>query len=226
MSENIIPISFETTFQQQCHLAEDINGSVRQPDFAKLLKTRHLIGLLKSHSGKVSQSEHNVFTAYKLHQEGALGVFVLKSADSFVGMATVDPCPKLRKQKIGLTPKFAKGPLSTPVLVNGPEITAWINPLLDPFSSRHLASAYRELSQPDGIAKKQFEKYLYTQPGVTEPIQAWTIEPQDTPPWIHHAIQKAGFSHDPNKTGLYDDGQSRRYSPPPSRLYISTPPLY
>lgn len=225
MSENIIPISLETTYLQQCLLAENINESVQQPDFAKLLKTRHLIGLLKSHSGKVSQSEQNVFTAYKLHQEGALGVFVLKSADIFVGMATVDPSPKLRKQKIGLMPKFVKEPLSTLVSVNGPEIKAWINPALDSLSEQHLASAYRELSQPNGIAKKQFEKYLYAQPGVTEPIQAWTIEPQDTPPWIHHAIQKAGFNHDPTRTGLYDDGESRRHSPPPSRLYIAASSL-
>lgn len=225
MSEKTIPISHITDFDKQCLLAGSINRSVREPNFNETLRKRHLLGVIGRHTGKLTKSELSVFEAYKAHNSGIIGVFTLESAGVFVGMATVDPKPTLRKQRFNLPPKFAYGPLSSEVPFNGPEITAWIDPSKYLLAEGHLSRVYAQLKDPNGLAERQFDIFNVLHPELTGPVQAWTIEPLDAPSWIHRAIKRAGFNHSPTNTGIYDDGESRRHSPPPSRLYIAAPPL-
>lgn len=199
---------------------------VRQPVVANQLRDRNLRRVLRHHSGTEKESMNEVFKAYKLHQDKVLGVFVLKVADAVIGMATVDPTPILKKLRFEIPPRFAKGLLAEPVEMNGPQVTAWINPTTVPDATQSLSAVYRQLKDANGPAKTQFDIYRNSHTEITaDLIQAWTVEPFDSASWVHSAIKSAGYINCRADVGYFDDGVSGRHSPPSSRLYIAATPL-
>lgn len=222
MALEIIPLGNIVENGELTRIALTINSLVNKEQTRQFLQSRHLLGVIARHEGRVSNSEQAVSSARRLHTSGKLGVYVLKQEARYVGMATVDPSPVLRKQIIAVPPKFAFGPLSRAIELPGPEVSAWVAPGHGPAGLNNLTQAYRELSVPNGIAKKQFEQFADTQPDANdEGMSAWTIEPYDAPQWVHTAIRRSGFDTDARHAGLHDDGESKKYAPPMSRLYIA-----
>lgn len=221
MALEVIPIGKIVENGELTRIAMTVNTNIRKERTQQLLHSRHLLGVVRRHEGRLSNSEQAVSAARRLHTTGKLGVYVLREQATYVGMATVDPEPVLRKQIIAIPPKFARGPLSHGVELPGPEVTAWVSPGHGPSGLNNLTEAYKALRTPYGIAGDMYARFANENNSAPIDVHAWTIEPLDAPQWIHTAIRSAGFVPEGSKPGYYDDGESKRYAPPMSRLYIA-----
>ncbi len=192
---------------------------IHQDGTQNLLRQRHMLAMLARHGSKVEQSLRTIDKEKGLHRSSQLGVFVLTGYDQQpVGMATVNPLAKLKRQRVQLPPYLAKGPLSYPIVTHGPKVSAWVAPIFGERGTEVLTAAYRLLSDPEGPAKHIFETYVALESlDIAPPPQAWTIEPLQSPDKIRRAIRMAGFQK--VDAGYYDDHSSARVSPPIAALY-------
>lgn len=222
MAFEVIPLGKIIENGELTRIALSLNTHLKNPATKGLLQTRHLLGTIRRHGGSVSGSEQAVTTARQLHTASKLGVYALKADSKYVGMATVDPYPVLRKQVTSIPPKYALGPLKQTIEVSGPELTAWVAPGHGPDGLKNLTEAYKVLRTPFGVAADMYAKYANENNSAPIDALAWTIEPQDAPQWIHSAIRHAGFINERQNIGCYDDGETKRYSPPISKLYTAS----
>jgi hypothetical protein len=217
----------------QNKLSMDLRELVLRQHVAEHLRERHLLGVLNRHGDTAKEgaqkSQSAVFTAYKMHNNRELGVFVLPGSDgNVIGLATVDPTPRLRKLMIpSLPPRLVPKRWQqdrTDVANAGPEVCAWVAPGEGLEGGKVLAKAYQLLMRPDGPAQKYYERHadLVGESGL-EAQKAWTIEPLASRSWVQSAIRASGIDKDPER-GYFDDGESLRVSPPVSFLYIASNP--
>lgn len=221
MPEIIVPMTQIQDTAKVAEFAREINALVKTPEMTHQLRTRHLLGVLARHSGDADSSFRHVSRARNAHYARELGVFALfGNNDVVLGMATVDPDARLRRQRLNMPPFIARGPAAYNIHTRGPEVAAWAVP--GAAGSRALAEAYKQLSSPEGPASALYELYAtdHNLKG-TEAVLAWTIEPLDTPPWVHKAIQAGGFER--QDRGHYDDFESRTSAPPMSAFYQVAP---
>ena len=234
MSEFITEINQLLGTPAQKKLGTDLRELALQQHVVEHLHKRHLLGVLKRHGDKSNKGEQKsqsaVFAAYKKHNNRELGVFVLSGYDgNTLGMATVDPTPRLRKQKVSVLPPWLVPKMwqedRSDVTNLGPEVCAWVAPGEGLEGGKVLTQAYKLLMQPNGPAQKFYEQHAKIH-GVSklDSVKAWTIEPLETQSWVHSAIRPSVQAEDPEKgyeKGYFDDGESVRVSPPTSLLYIA-----
>jgi hypothetical protein len=215
----------------QNKLSIGLRELVLRQHVAEHLRERHLLGVLNRHGDTskegAQKSQTAVFAAYKMHNNRELGVFVLPGSDgNVIGLATVDPAPRLRKLMIPilpprLVPKRWQQDRSD-VASSGPEVCAWVAPGEGLEGGKVLAKAYQLLMRPDGPAQKFYERHAdLTGESCFDTPKAWTIEPLASQSWVHSAIRSSGIDKDPER-GYFDDGESLRDSPPMSYLYIAS----
>jgi hypothetical protein len=220
MALELIPLGNIIGNGELTTIAIQLHDRISRSETKRLFQSRHLHGFIKRHGGDAKGPEQKITAARQLHTAGKLGVYVLKDSKQYIGMATVDPNPVLKKQVFSIPAKFARGPLSTDVDLPGPEVSAWVSPGHGPTGQNNLATAYEQLSDTDGIASTLHSKFI-EQHHFDEAIRPWTIEPHDAPQWVHTAIRRAGFLYEGQNAGYYYDAESPKQSPPMSRLYVA-----
>ncbi|MEO7364136.1 MAG: hypothetical protein ABIV43_01360 [Candidatus Saccharimonadales bacterium] len=200
-------------------VAYQLQAELSKQHVVEHLRQRHLLGVLARHGATQAISGKYIEKARALHVAGELGVFVLSDeTNAVVGMGTVDPSARLRRQRVQMLPWLARGPVAYDIALHGPQVTAWVAPSEGQMGRRILTAAYRELANPDGVAAKFHDKYQASSAGDDDArSRAWTIEPLDAADWVRASIRDAGFQR--LDTGYYDDGQSRRVEPPRATLY-------
>lgn len=218
MSLQIKPLGNIIHLGELTDVAIDINLRVNDPSSLELLRSRHMVKIRKQYEGRLKTAENSVHAARRLHTASVLGVYTLRFRDRYVGLATVDPQPKLHRQLISLPPRLARGPLNHGLSLPGPKVSVWVAPTHGLDGLNNLAAVYRQLKDPQGLARPFYDRFSAE---TDQPVRAWTIEPLDAPQWIHAAISQAGFQGGLSDVGHYDDGESRRHAPPVSRLYIA-----
>ncbi|MDB5176100.1 MAG: hypothetical protein JWM81_958 [Candidatus Saccharibacteria bacterium] len=208
--------------------AQQVRKLVRDPEVRDQLRGRNLLGVMR----RYAPSDDEAIARFRKARIGTArseyaAYTILDDADRIIGMATVLPDLKLKRQRfrlpsmpISLPPLLAKGPLVEQVPVTGPEVSAWTN---EQNGGEHLVDAYRQLLSPQGIADTVFATRRQKQtnrphrtPMVVE-SNAWTIEPLEAAKLFHIAIRSAGLEE--TGRGVYDDGESVRLFPP------ETPPV-
>lgn len=231
MSEHIIELNQFLGLPEQKKLGTDLRQLVLQQHVVEHLRQRHLLGVLNRHGDKSKDGEQKsqsaISAAYKKHNNHELGVFVLPDTDGkVIGLATVDPSPRLRKLTVPiLPPRFLPKMWQqdrSDVASHGPEVCAWVAPGEGLEGGKILAKAYQLLMRPDGPALKFYKQHAKLhQVASSDTQEAWTLEPLDTPRWVQSAIRSSGTNEDPER-GYFDDGESLRVTPPISYLYIAS----
>lgn len=232
MSKFITKINQFVDLPDQKQLGIDLHRLVIQQYVTEHLHKRHLLGVIARYGDKSKEGEKksqlSIFEAYKKHNKRELGVFVLSgSAGNTLGLATVDPAPRLRKLTgLVLPPRLVPKRWQqdrSDIARRGPEVCAWVAPGEGLEGGDVLNDAYKLLMQPDGPAQKFYQQHAKLNRGVTlEASQPWTIEPLQSSDWVHTAIRSSGVSTMPER-GYYDDGESQKISPPVSFLYVAPP---
>lgn len=217
----IQPLDHIIDIRKLADVAAMANRAVKNQAVRDHLRDRHLLSVVRAHQSSSRESETQIFNARRANRAGELGVYALSVASKYVGLATVNPKPQLIKQATGFRGQLLSRWLSKPVEYFGPEVTAWVDPSIDLQAPDTLENTYKILADETGIAHKEYEAYRALHACVVEPVQAWTIEPLDTPGWVHRAIKRAGYSNAAQDRGLYDNGESHHVGPPPSLLYIA-----
>ena len=235
MSKFVTEINQFLGTPEQKKLAKDLRAVVLEQQVTEHLLQRHLLGVLERHGDASAdgeqKSQSSIFAAYKKHNNRELGVFVLTGhAGNTLGLATVDPTPRLRKLTLPVVPprfvpkrwQHDKGSIASA----GPEVCAWVAPGEGLEGGTVLTEAYKLLMRPDGPAQKFYEQHAKLHPGASlSNSQPWTIEPLESRSWVHSAIRSSGVAAMPER-GYYDDGESLRVSPPTSILYIASTALH
>ena len=197
-----------------------LNTLLQQDHVRAHLRERHFLGVLARHGQTVDQSLRTITKARQIHRNNEIGVYALLGYNErAIGMATVDPSPRLKRQRLQVSPLLAKGPLAYDIITTGPQVSAWVAPGKGREGGEVLTAAYRLLSDPSGPAKQFFVRYVELS-GLEQDseAQAWAIEPQQSPDWVRRSIRAAGYAR--VDFGYYDDGESKRVAPPLSGLYL------
>ena len=224
-SQHIQPLTNIIDLLEQHVLGDKLHEMVSQPQVRAHLRQRHLLGVLARHGVEEYISQKAVVTARSQHNKER-DVFVLRGYEHQpLGLATVDPAVMLRALRYEMPPILARGRLSNPIPVRGPEVTAWVDPEGAPEAGNVLATAYKVLSDPAGPAHMMFERFAELHPismaDDDGTIRAFTIEPLASGPWMRDVLEAADFSC--FGEGNYDDGESRRSPVPRSRYYRASP---
>lgn len=216
MSNTLLPLGQQTEGQLRV-IAETLHGFACNPNFRHYIKQLNRPGVLRDYGGPVSRYMTAVTTAAELDRDDKQGIFVCSVAGETIGLAAIDPSPNLRRGTRTVAGLLQHG-LSEPVAVNGPKITAWINPSAVDAANIHLSTALHELADPTGVAKRIHD--AYRPPDQALAVRSYTFVPMDAPGWVRRAVLGAGFVPQPTSIGSYkDDGSG--CLPPPSRLYLA-----
>jgi hypothetical protein len=160
---------------------------------------------------------------YKKSSARLIGAFVMRALvdeePKVIGFASVQPDLELRryreiglgyKRALPLPPRLAR---HTPLVGKHPAVGSFVEAWTVPGYASELQIAYKELADPEGIAKE-----YHSSP------TSWAVEPVDSPHWVHSAIKAAGYV--PIQKGHFEHDASRLESPPLSMFYqrVQLPP--
>ncbi len=184
-------------------------------------RKRHQLGMLARYGKTVEHSLRILNSDTDLHRSEQLGTFILNGYDGqTIGMATVDPAARVRRQRLQIAPFLAKGFLSYAIATHGPKVTAWVAPGTGKEGGEVLSAAYRVLADPNGPARQYFDTYVELEDLDIAPTpQAWTLEPQQAPDWTKQSIRAAGYER--VDIAYFNDHTSSTSVPPISGLYVA-----
>jgi len=197
-------------------LAEQLNYMVLEPGQINHLTNRRFLGTLARYaSDKLDVPKKNVEKAQNLHQAGKLGAFIIEADSKLVGAASIQ-AQALRKQPVGLPPKFVQAAkLTKSIDVEGPNIAAWLN------------NSYFTGTTEARMEGQRLLEFVYCELVVCggdfdavgkDEQRPWTIEPVRSSPYVHRAIEGA---MNKGGTGYYDDNESSANFLPKSILYVA-----
>lgn len=186
----------DTELQQT---AQQLSLLVDFPDTRRLLKSRHLWGVVQRHGLGVHQSRMNLERARSADPKILSAFIVVRTVDAVpVGMASKQPNVTLQKQRLPMPAGVSRRGVARTIETSGTHIAAWTAAYTKQYES--LAGVYRELRQgTDG--------------------HVWTVEPLRSDIDIRLAITDSGMKR--VETGRFDDEESGWRIPPTSTLYES-----
>lgn len=198
MSEVLVPYpQFDAS-----DLARQLSSAVEVSK--DLLETRNLLGPIARYGASLEYATEKVIKGQADTNPDHFAV--VNAAGNVVGGASIYHGLELRKLRVALPPRLARGPLAARYPYANPNIAAWTRP----GEEEILEGAYRQLT--DLAYKPRIAKEPHETP--------WAVESVNSPKSIHEAIMTAGLTR--LLVRRYDEGESNRDIPPRSALYVKS----